>query len=187
MSEPIFKNWTSDVTANWGKAPLSMEHRLHVHPLFTLEAIEQLIETYPREHYALVHMGAQGSPKQSWREGDIGKLTGKQVIEAIGQGRMWIHLFRVGQVDKRYGKLLDDIFAEIDRNLGGYETFTRLNGIIISSTNAQVYYHFDSAGQSLWQIRGQKRVYLYPPEAAVPDERKPGVRGDVCQRDRYQV
>ena len=108
MSEPIFKNWTSDVNANWGKAPLSMEHRLHEHPLFTLEAIEQLIETYPREHYALVHMGAQGSPKQSWREGDIGKLTGKQVIEAIGQGRMWIHLFRIGQVDKRYGKLLDD-------------------------------------------------------------------------------
>ena len=62
---------------------------------------------------------------------------------------MWIHLFRVGQVDKRYGKLLDDIFAEIDRNLGGYETFTRLNGLIISSTNAQVYYHFNSAGQSL--------------------------------------
>ena len=90
MSEPIFKNWTSDVTAKWGKAPLSMEHRLHEHPLFTLEAIEQLIETYPCEHYALVHMGAQGSPKQSWREGDIGKLTGKQVIEAIGQGRMWI-------------------------------------------------------------------------------------------------
>ena len=103
-----------------------------------IEAIEQLIETYPCEHCALVHMGAQGSPKQSWREGDIGKLTGTQVIEAIGQGRMWIHLFRVGQVDKRYAKLLDDIFAEIDRNLGGYETFTRLNGIIISSPNAQV-------------------------------------------------
>jgi hypothetical protein len=141
-----------------------MRHRLHEHPLFSLEAIEQLIETYPREHYALVHMGAQGSSKQSWREGDIGKLSGKQVIEAIEQGRMWIHLFRVGQVDKRYGKVLDDIFEEVDRNLGGYKTFTRLNGIIISSPNAQVYYHFDSAGQSLWQIRGQKRVYLYPPK-----------------------
>jgi len=162
MSEPIFQNWTNEVNANWGKAPLSIKHRLHEHSLFSLEALEELIETYPREHYALVHMGEQGSPKQSWREGDIGKLSGKQVIEAIAQGRMWIHLFRVGQVDKRYGKLLDEIFEEVDRNLGGYKTFTRLNGIIISSPNAQVYYHFDSAGQSLWQIRGQKRVYLYP-------------------------
>ena len=162
MSEPILTNWTSDVTANWGKAPLALQHRLHEHPLFSLEALEELIETYPRQHYALVHMGAQGSPKQSWREGDIANLSGKQVIDAIAKGRMWIHLFRVGQVDKRYARLLDDIFEEVDHNLGGYKTFTRLNGIIISSPKAQAYYHFNSAGQSLWQIMGKKRVYLYP-------------------------
>ena len=63
MFEPILTNWTSDVTANWGKAPLALQHRLHEHPLFSLEALEDLIETYPRQHYALVHMGAQGSPR----------------------------------------------------------------------------------------------------------------------------
>ena len=164
MSEPIFTNWTNQHTEAWRKAPLNAQHRLHQHPLFSMEALEELIEKYPSDDYGLVHMGAQGSPKKSWREGKIGNLSGKQVIEAIANGRMWIHLYRVGQVDRRYGKLLDDIFAEISDRVGGYNTFTRLNGIIISSPNAQVYYHFDSAGQSLWQIKGQKRVYLYPPK-----------------------
>jgi hypothetical protein len=33
---------------------------------------------------------------------------------------------------------------------------------LISSPEAQVYYHFDTSGQSLWQIAGRKRVYVYP-------------------------
>ena len=165
MTEPIFTSWSPDYTANWGKKPLAIAHKLHEHPLFSMESLECLLESYPREHYALVQMGPQGSPRKSWREGDMGGLTGKQVMDAIANGRMWIHLFRVGQVDKRYGNLLDRIFDEIAQRIPGYETFTRLNGIIISSPRAQVYYHFDSAGQSLWQIKGRKRVYLYPTEA----------------------
>lgn len=164
MSEPYFTNWTSEHTGDWAKRPLAIKHRLHEHPLFSLETLCELIETYPKEHYSLVHMGAQGSPKKSWREGTIGGLSGKEVLEAISAGRMWIHLYRVGQVDKRYGDLLDEIFEEVRERVPGYDTFTRQNGIIVSSPGAQVYYHFDPAGQSLWQIKGQKRVYLYPPE-----------------------
>lgn len=164
MSEPYFTNWTSEHTGDWAKRPLAIKHRLHEHPLFSLETLCELIETYPKEHYSLVHMGAQGSPKKSWREGTIGGLSGTEVLEAISAGRMWIHLYRVGQVDKRYGDLLDEIFEEVRERVPGYDTFTRQNGIIVSSPGAQVYYHFDPAGQSLWQIKGQKRVYLYPPE-----------------------
>ena len=35
-------------------------------------------------------------------------------------------------------------------------------GILISSPDAQVYYHADLPGQGLIQISGRKRVYLYP-------------------------
>jgi len=34
--------------------------------------------------------------------------------------------------------------------------------ILISSPNVQVYYHADVPGQTLWQVRGTKRVYVYP-------------------------
>lgn len=165
MTEPIFINWQPEHTRNWGRAPIKIQHRLHEHPLFALEALADLIESYPREHYALVHMGEQGSPRRSWREGDIGGLSGAKVIEAIQNGRMWLNLRNVGKLDRRYGEILDQMFGEIRDNVGGYDTFNRTSGILISSPKAQVYYHIDLPGQSLAQIHGRKRVYVYPPVA----------------------
>lgn len=166
MSEPIFTNWTRDVSEAWAKAPLKTQHRLDTHPLFSFDALAELVDRYPREHYALVQMGPQGSARKTWREGSLGDVRGMDAIRAIEQGRMWLNLRNVSAVDKRYGELLDQAFEEIDRKLGGYATYNRSSGILISSPNAQVYYHCDLPGQSLWQIHGRKRVYVYP--AAAP-------------------
>lgn len=163
-SEPIFTNWSPEQTAAWGKGPLRIEHRLNRHPLFSMDALAELIDAYPREHYALVHMGAQ-KERRLWREGEIGGMKGHEVIDAISKGRMWLNLRNVGGVDKRYREVLDQIFEEVRRNVPGYETYARTSGILISSPNAQVYYHMDLPGQSLWQIHGTKRVYLYPDRA----------------------
>lgn len=161
MREPIFTGWSEALTAAWGQEPLSARHRLDTHPLFSFEALAGLIAHYPREHYALVHMGAQGA-KRDWREGDIGDLTGSEVLAAIQAGRMWLNLRNVGTVDARYRDVLDQIFAEVAANVPGYATFNRTSGLLISSPRAQVYYHCDLPGQSLWQIHGRKRVYVYP-------------------------
>lgn len=161
MSEAIFTDWTPDMTAAWANAPLRARHRLNQHPLFSFGALAELIEHYPRQHYALIHMGAQGG-KREWREGDIGKLSGTEVIAAIKAGRMWLNMRNIGAVDARYKEVLDQIFEEVRTNVPGYDTYNRTSGILISSPNAQVYYHCDLPGQSLWQIHGKKRVYVYP-------------------------
>jgi hypothetical protein len=159
---PIFPQWESRHSALWGNQIIRLDHRLHQSPLFGRPALAQLIERFPLEQYTLVHMGAQGDRKL-WRQGVIGDATGAQVIEAIAAGRIWINLLHVNEVDSRYGELLDTIFEEVMVRVPGYATFDRISGILISSPRAQVYYHFDGAGQSLWQIEGSKRVYLYPP------------------------
>ncbi len=164
MSEPIFTNWSPEHTKAWGNAPLRLQHRLHEHPLYSMDALADLIDRYPREQYALVHMGAQ-KERRLWREGEIGSMSGHQVIDAIAKGRMWLNLRNIGQVDKRYKDILDEIFEEVRHNVPGYDTYARTSGILISSPNAQVYYHMDLPGQSLWQIHGTKRVYLYPDKA----------------------
>ena len=164
MESPIFTDWSAKHSAVWGKVPLRLSHRLHQSELFSRNTLAKLIESYPRDSYGLVHMGQQ-KDKRLWREGDMGGLSGHEVMEAIAQGRMWLNMYRVNQNDQRYKKLLDDIFEEVAVNVPGYVTSQRINGIIISSPLAQVYYHFDPAGQSLWQIEGRKRVYLYPPVA----------------------
>ncbi|MCB1519229.1 MAG: hypothetical protein KDJ37_01495 [Hyphomicrobiaceae bacterium] len=164
MNEPIFTNWNAEHTAKWGKAPLSIKHRLHRHELFSFDALADLIERYPREQYALVHMGAQ-KERRLWREGDIGGMAGHAVIDAIRNGRMWLNLRNVGSVDRRYRDVLDAIFEEVRQNVPGYDTYARTSGILISSPLAQVYYHMDLPGQSLWQVHGRKRVFLYPDRA----------------------
>jgi len=162
MSDKIFKPWSDDNRNAWGRKPLALHHRLHSDPLFSIEALGALIDGYPRQHYALVEVGEAGSDRRLWREGEIGSLSGEQVIEAIKQGRIWLNLRNVGKLVKEYRELLAQIFDEIGAELQGYETYDQTSGILISSPKAQVYYHMDLPGQSLWQLHGRKRVYVYP-------------------------
>jgi hypothetical protein len=162
QTNPIFTDWKADTGLKWQTDALCLKHRLHQHPLFSFEALADLIDGYPREHYALVEMGPQGSARRLWREGDIGGLSGEQVIDAIRQGRMWLNLRNVAHVSAAYGTILTEIFDEISERVPGYDTFNQTSGILISSPSAQVYYHADLPGQSLWQIHGAKRVFVYP-------------------------
>lgn len=162
LAHPVFKDWEDKHTSLWGTQPIRLNHRLTESPLFSRSALAELIEKYPSDRYQLVHMGAQGG-RRLWRQGVIGDATGAQVIEAIAAGRLWINLMHVNDIDHRYRELLDTIFVEVAEHVPGYSTFDLFNGILISSPGAQVYYHFDACGQSLWQIEGAKRVYLYPP------------------------
>ncbi len=164
MSEPIFTSWEEKHKSVWSTQPLTLKHRLHTSPLFDDRTLAALIETYPRSNYSIVLVGERNARKL-WREGDIGGLSGAEVIEAIRAGRMWLNLRGVHTIDERYAALLDQILDEMRARTGVGPIISRNAGILISSPNAQVYYHADLPGQSLWQIKGTKRVYIYPPVA----------------------
>ncbi len=162
-TQPIFIDWQQAHTDEWGRTPVKARHALHRSPLFTLDALAELIDAYPRQFYSLIHMGAQGG-RRFWREGELGGLKGRDVIEWIAQGRMWLNLRNVAKVDQRYGDLLDAMYAEIGMRAPGEAMFNTSMGILISSPRAQVYYHCDLPGQALWQIHGRKRILIYPSE-----------------------
>ena len=159
--QPIFETWSAGTRSAWSSRPCVLGHHLHEQPLFSLDGLAALIDAYPKEHYSLIHMGAQGG-RRFWREGELGDITGGQVIDAIAGGRMWLNLRRVMHVDPRYKAVLEGIFAELGENLPRLDAFDPSIGILISSPNAQVYYHADLPGQALWQIHGRKRLYVYP-------------------------
>lgn len=161
MATQVFAEWKPEYSAQWGEAPLRVRHTLHQSPLFAMNALADLIDAYPREHYSLVHMGAQGA-RRFWKEGEFGGLKGPEVIEWIAQGRMWLNLRRVAEVDRRYSDLLEAAYEEIARLAPGPDMFNMSMGILISSPRAQVYYHCDLPGQALWQIHGRKKILIYP-------------------------
>src|SRR5262249_47565698 len=89
----------------WGNQPGGIGHNLHQSPLFSSEALAELIESYPREHYNIFSMGAQKGDKWYWRQGDLDGMSGKDVLEAISKGRLWLNLRNTSRVDRRYADL----------------------------------------------------------------------------------
>ncbi len=166
-ADPVFTSWQPRHAALWGNAPIRLKHRLHEHELFTNDALARLVERYPREHYSLVQWGSHGA-SGSWREGELAGLPGEAIIDAIARGRVWINMRNLPDVDPRYAALMNEIFDELEDRMPGFGSFTRKLGLLISSPLSRTLYHLDLPGQSLWQIRGSKRVFVYP--AAPPFE-----------------
>jgi hypothetical protein len=164
-----YTDWQPEHARDWGTRPMRLAHPWHRDPLFEPQALARLIERYPREHYALVNTSTTGEKagegKRRWREGDIGSLSGEQVIEAISRGGLWLNLRNVHEVDARFGALLQAAHDELSARMPGFEPSALRMGILVSAPGAQVHYHADLPGQALWQISGRKRVYLWPAEA----------------------
>ena len=156
----IFTDWKDHHARLWDRHPVRLTHPLDQSPLFTHEALIDLISHYPREHYSVIHMGA--GDDRFWKEGEFANLDGQAMYDAVAAGRLWLNLRRTDAVDPRYRELLRDMFEEIETRTGQSDLRMPSIGILISSPNAQVYYHSDLPNQSLWQIRGRKKIWLYP-------------------------
>ncbi len=77
-------------------------------------------------------------------------------------GNIWINIHKLGETDPAYAGLLDAIFAEFESRVPGLATYKRSMTLLVSSPKVKVYYHCDVPGQMLWQLRGTKRVFVYP-------------------------
>ena len=157
-----FTNWTPEHSALYSRQPMRVGHNLHTSPLFTDEGLADLIERMPRSHYHVNFMGAVGQSSKTWREGRIKGLSGRDVLSAVRNGQIWVSLQRLEEIDDDYAAMLDKIYSDIEDRVDGFSSYKQSLGLLISSPKAQVYYHCDIPGQSLWQIRGRKRVYVYP-------------------------
>ncbi len=161
MDEKILLDWKPEHRQLWSKVPLKLRHRLADHDLFSDDVLARLIESYPREHYQLMQP-ARAADTGS-RDGDLDGVSGQTALAAIAKGRMWLNLRNVALVDARYADLMRRIFTEIGERVPGFRTVSETIGILISSPRSQTHYHADLPGQSLWQIRGRKRMFVYDP------------------------
>lgn len=160
-SKSLFEGWEEKHSALFDEQTIHVRHRLAETGLFTEDAIADLIDRADRQHLLITTMGFDKNVKE-WRSGEVGNCSGHEVIEAIKNGRMWMNIFKLREIDARYGKVLDDIMNEFEARVPGLEVSKTGFTMLVSSPKIQVYYHADIQGQSLWQIAGKKRVYVYP-------------------------
>lgn len=161
MSRDIIVNWQPHHEKLFGNHPVMLRHRLAETGLFTREALGKVIERCPKHELGLESViGPADQPQRIY--GELGNASGLEAIAAIEKGRMWMNIRRVMDWAPEYRDLLNAIFDEFEARMPGFKTFKRNIGILISSPNAFVPYHADIQGQSLWQISGVKRVFVYP-------------------------
>jgi hypothetical protein len=162
VTEKIMPGWSENLTKGFGKEPLRVHHNAHQSPLFTDEALAELIEKSSRENYYVNTMKRGAKDRSSRREGEIRGLSGREVMDAVAKGHIWIMLLNPEKVVPAYGQLLEQIYSEIQDNVPDLKVLKKKISILISSPNIPVFYHCDLAGQTLWQVRGEKTVYVYP-------------------------
>ena len=157
----IITDWTPEKAAVLTRANLGFDHSLHERPMFDDEGLISLLDRYPRDKLGIFTMGEDPVDWQSWRRGSAGDLSGEQLLRAAQAGRIWLNLRHANDYLPEYAALEEEIFTE-KRRQAGLRSFKRDLGMLISSANAQVFYHLDVPLVSLWQLRGQKRVWVYP-------------------------
>ncbi len=164
MTGKIFPDWQAKTSALFSKHIITEKHNLHKHELFSDEALADLIEKMPRKNYHVNTHDLVNIHKSTWRDGELGDLSGADILKAVRNGHIWINLQRPWEAVPAYRKVLDQIFAEMQSNVPNFKTIPNKNSmtILISSPKIKVFYHCDLPGQALWQIRGRKRVWIYP-------------------------
>lgn len=158
----IIRDWTPEKAKAFGGENLAFEHGLHERPMFDDEGLARLLDLYPRDQLGVFTMGEDPKAWTTWRKGAAGNLSGDQLLDAAKSGRIWLNLRHTNDYVPEYAALGDEIFAEKEAQVPGLRTFKRDLGMLISSANAQVFYHLDVPLVSLWQLRGQKKVWVYP-------------------------
>lgn len=162
MKPSVITDWTAEKARAFTRETLSFRHKLQHRMMFTDVALTEILDRYPREKLGVFTMGPDPTDWKSWKRGKAGDLSGRELLEAARSGRIWLNLRAVNDHDQDYAALCDEIFADKARFAPHVKTFKRDLGLLISSPNAQVFYHLDVALVSLWQIRGTKTVWVYP-------------------------
>ena len=128
------------------------------------DGLADLIDRTPDDMIDVVTMGEDKSDNASWRTGDVRGVSGKDAIEAVKNGRVWLNLRDLDKVMPEYKQILESIYSQFEENIPGLKTRRQEIGFIISSPNVQTFYHCDVPSTVLWQMRGVKRVWAYPLE-----------------------
>jgi hypothetical protein len=100
-------------------------------------------------------------------------LNASQAIEALDAGSHRILLKRAENHDSRFRELIDSLFQQVVKTLGGLgdQKVTRLESdILISSAATITPFHFDPEIGVVSQIEGDKIYHVYSPTVVLEDE-----------------
>jgi Cupin-like domain len=163
-SSPRLTYWSTEEGSAFGLRPVIAHHRLHDLDLFSDGELISLLEKHPRDLLQAFTMGCNPATAGDWKAVDTKGASGEDLFKAVSQGRLWFNILGIHLVDSRYRELVESLYDELSRECQNFKVLRKKTTLIVSSPSAIVYYHADAQPNLLWQIRGNKRVWVYPPE-----------------------
>ena len=159
---PRLLRWRPDEALAYAREVVHAKHAAHCLPLFDEPALIELLENYPRERLQAFTMGTDPLERDDWQPVDTEGATGRDIWAALKRGRLWLNVLQVHRVDPRYRDLVERLYGELREQCPRFQPHNMGCTLILSSPNALVYYHADAQPNLLWQLRGKKRVWVYP-------------------------
>jgi len=153
-----------------GQSPFTFEHQLAHHPLFDIFQLASLARSVVRRgdpNKFGVRFERSGNPDAP----DIELLARRgqlaEIVECIERGGVWLKMSSLHELDPAYERLRSEYIAEL-------EDLTKLRlrdeiswsglSVFVASPNMVTPYHFDHDMNFLFQIQGEKDVFLFDQE-----------------------
>jgi len=172
MAEALIPAWTGGQAALFRNAPLKFAHNLAHSGLFEDEALAALLDRYPADLFDINLFDFDAEGQMSMRTGVRGTAPGRQVLQGVKEGRLWLQLRAVQANDPAIGALIVRAFEGISAQVPGFRPVQLTGQLIISAPQAKVPFHADAPGVALFHMRGRKRLWIYPSdERHVPQRR----------------
>lgn len=153
--------WPDTSRDGFTRETLRATHDLHSDSRFSDDGLADLLERYPREHLGVYAFPAHREGRIVADHGSAHGVSGRDLLDVVKRGKIWLNLRNAGGHLSDYGALRDDLFDGLDAATGK-KTLKRDLGVLISSPGVHVHYHLDIPLVVLVQVRGEKRVWLYP-------------------------
>jgi hypothetical protein len=147
---------------DFGQRPMVASHNLADNPLFTDQALVELLDHFPRQHLYAFTMGDDVTRPEENRLAAHEGVSGAELLQAVRDGRFWLNVTRVDRADARYRELIEGLYQQVASLVPTFKPKACQGTVLISSPQALVYYHADAPANMLWHVRGRKRFWVYP-------------------------
>lgn len=162
--------WPEETKLDFGQKILCAKHGFGNHDLFDDDGLAHLLDLYPRQSLDIWTFGSNREGQNPALRGRAPKMSGRDILDAVKHGEIWLNLRRANLELAELEPIANEVFGSLEQ-ASGQRVRKRDMGLLISSPNVHVHYHLDIPMVTLVQLRGRKRVWVYPtePQFAPPE------------------
>ena len=146
----------------FGRTPVTYAHRLLDTGLFEDGPLARQLERHPADLFDINVFHYDADDQAMLQTGTKGRRGGAALLEAAKAGRMWIQMRRIQDHWPELAEVMRRTFADLSDHVPGFRPVQVTGQLILSAPSAKVPFHADPPGVTLFHLRGEKRIWIYP-------------------------